>query len=127
MKKGFLILIGVVIAILILCAVFFSSKEGYTGTKDFGDNSMQMEFTKMTGTDSHTMLLESGDALQVSFAVTKGRFDVTIGMEGSDPIYRGDDLREGGFSVGVEQDGEYVITVTAKNAKGYFHVEREEE
>ena len=72
----------------------------------------------MNGADSHTLSLKSGDTLCVSFAVEKGKIDVTIQAEGQAPIYRGNGIQTSSFELPISEAGNYTIQIEAQRAAG---------
>lgn len=83
-----------------------------------------LDFSYMDQSDSHTMSLKPGDILKVTYEIRDGRADVTIGVSGQDPIYRGNDVQTGTFELPIQEEGEYVISVNAGKASGRLEFER---
>jgi len=102
---------------------YISGHGVFEGQSDKGDDCYRLEFTKMNGTDSNVMALYEGAELVFDFDLTRGSFGVTVVSEGGEKIYSGSGLKSGGFSVTVPEAGSYTVTVTAKHAAGYIHID----
>ena len=77
----------------------------------------------MNGTDSHTLTLKKGDSLAVTFDTTGGQLTMEITAPDGSAIYQGNGTAEATeFTLGVPEDGTYVISVRAEKAKGAVHV-----
>ncbi len=119
------IIIGVAFIVLSLAVVFFITYQNqsvFTGSSVKNSDRYNLEFSKMNGEDSTVINLREGDMLSVNFDVSKGRVDISIGIEGENPIYKGDDINNGNFTVEIEQSGEYQISVNAKHAAGLIDI-----
>ena len=81
----------------------------------------------MNQTDSHDLLLEKNDVLDVEYSIDKGKMDFTIEKENAKPIYKGNDIVGGKFEVIVPEAGAYKITVKAKNASGMIMIKKMKE
>lgn len=97
----------------------------FDGSKIKNPDRYLLDFSYMDQSDSHTMDLARGDTVQVAYEVRDGRVDVTVGISGHDPIYRGDDVQAGEFELRIEETGRYVISVHAGKASGWLEFERE--
>ena len=62
--------------------------------------------------------LTEGDRLQVFLSHAEGTVDVTVGMEGQGPIYRGRGQQNAEFVLEIAETGNYHISVTGHQAKG---------
>ena len=62
--------------------------------------------------------LAEGNRLQVTLLHTEGTVDVTVGMDGNEPIYRGNGQQNADFSLEIAETGNYHISVTGHQAKG---------
>ena len=63
-------------------------------------------------------VLKEGDRLKVSLSHTEGFVDVTVGMEGQEPIYRGNGQQNAEFVLEIAETGNYHISVSGHQAKG---------
>ena len=59
-----------------------------------------------------------GDQLRVALSHTEGYVDVTVGMEGKEPIYRGNGQQNAEFILEIAETGSYHISVSGHRAKG---------
>lgn len=75
-----------------------------------------MEFTGKRQSGETVFTLKKGEELEVSYQVEKGKADLVIGISGEKPIYMGNGITDGDFTVTADQTGEYVVFVEAKNA-----------
>lgn len=62
--------------------------------------------------------LESGDILEVVISNESGNVDVSVGIDGAEPVYTGNGLTDFRFSLNILESGIYQITVTGHNACG---------
>ena len=88
--------------------------------------SFYLRFSTMNTEDAQTMTFQEGDTLAVSWRIESGSVDVLIAMEGEAPLYqangRGKD-DEAAFELTIPKTGDYTITVTGKNARGWLRFE----
>lgn len=83
-----------------------------------------LKFNYMDGRDSHNLLLQSGDVLDVHLEKEEGVISVLIGIEGEDYIYKTDDGGNMDFKLNIEKVGEYKITINSKKAKGVIDIKK---
>lgn len=98
----------------------------YNGSRVGNPDGYWLDFSYMDQSDNHTMSLKPGDILKVTYEVRDGRIDVTIGVPGQDPIYRGNDVQTGAFELPIQETGEYIISVNASKASGRLEFEQKE-
>ncbi len=91
------------------------------GSREKNPDAYLLDFTSMKQDDFHTLHLETGEALHVEFGVERGNVDVQIGMDGEEPIYRGNEVDNANFELPISQSGDYVISIQARNAQGFLH------
>lgn len=120
MKKLFVIPVLIVLAIA--AVLIFMHRVIFTGDIVKDTDQFTLSFQLMNKKDSHIMTLHEGDALSVDYAIDRGHADLFIGMEGEEEIYRGNDIGSGRFAVTVPKDGDYKITIDAKQASGYIGI-----
>ena len=85
--------------------------------------SFSLRFTVLNTTDAQTLSFQEGDALSVSWQIESGSIDLLIAMEGEEPLYQANGREKGdeaAFDLIVPKTGDYTITVTGKNAKGWL-------
>ena len=117
------ILIGVLAAAVLVIAIvtgimLLRRPVAFNGSRVANPDAFLLTFTAMNGADSHTLSLKSGDTLCVSFAVEKGKIDVTIQAEGQAPIYRGNGIQTSSFELPISEAGNYTIQIEAQRAAG---------
>jgi len=116
------ILSCILLTVLLLGAIsllVYEKQSIFNGSRVKNPDGYTLEFTKMNQTDSHTLALQAGDSLTVDFAIDRGRVDLTVGIPGENPIYRGNDLDSAVFDLTIPKDGAYQIAVSAKHASGF--------
>ena len=87
--------------------------------------SLSLRFTVLNATDAQTLSFQEGDTLSVSWQIESGRIDLLIAMEGEEPLYQANGRKKGdeaAFDLIVPKTGDYTITVTGKNAKGWLQI-----
>ena len=77
-----------------------------------------VEYGILNQEESADLNLTEGDRLKVSLSHTEGFVDVTVGMEGQAPIYRGNGQQNADFSLEIAETGNHHISVTGHRAKG---------
>lgn len=88
-----------------------------------GPASFFLRFSVLNATDAQTLSFREGDALSVSWQIESGSIDLLIAMEGEEPLYQANGREKGdeaAFDLIVPKTGDYTITVTGKNAKGWL-------
>ena len=80
----------------------------------FANNNVQY-FGKES---DYNLNLTEGDRLQVFLSHAEGTVDVTVGMEGQEPIYRGNGQQNADFVLEIAETGNYHIFVFGHQAKG---------
>ncbi len=114
---------ALLIAVLLPMLSCGCSWDGFEGRKVKNETEYRLEYSVFTGTDDHVMQLEAGDILKVEIVSQAGGVDLTIGMEGGEPVYRGRQLPDSAFSVRIGVPGEYTIEVSGSAAKGSIQIE----
>ena len=82
------------------------------------DGGFRMEYSILNREESAGLNLTEGDRLQVSLSHTEGTVDVTVGMNGKEPIYRGNGQQNAEFVLEILEKGNYHISVSGHQAKG---------
>ena len=82
------------------------------GTGDIFDGS------RVSNASEFQMVLQAGEQLRVALSHTEGTVDVTVGMEGQEPIYRGNGQQNADFVLEIPETGNYRISVSGHQAKG---------
>lgn len=125
MKKKLMLCIGLVslcVIIVPVISVIIRKEPTFNGSRVRNPDCYTLDFDIMNQMDSHSIVLSRGAIMSVDFAIEKGEVDLTIGIDGEEPIYRGNGINEGAFDLGIPADGCYRITVDAKHAKGYIYI-----
>ena len=90
----------------------------FDGSRVSDASGFRMEYSILNREESVDLTLTEGDRLQVSLSHTEGSVDVTVGMEGQEPIYRGRGQQNAEFVLEIAETGNYHISVTGHQAKG---------
>ena len=90
----------------------------FDGSRGSDASGFRMEYSILNREESAGLNLTEGDRLQVSLSHTEGTVDVTVGMEGQTPIYRGNGQQNAEFVLEIAETGNYHISVTGHQAKG---------
>lgn len=113
--------------LLAVCAItgcgsmgFFSKESVFNEIKNPDSYSIGAE--KLNTTLSAEYELKAGDSVKVSMVVVNGEFEITIGADG-DPIYEGNGVGLGDFTVNIPEDGRYTISVEGKKGEGSLSFE----
>lgn len=110
-------------------AVFFLVR----GSRDSGafrgsfvknSDSYLLDVERMTGTDTHTLELHSGDVLQVHFSVEKGSLKLTITAPDGTELYAGNGTEAADFTVNIPADGIYAISAEGRQAAGTLYIQQ---
>ncbi len=78
----------------------------------------RMERSILDREGSADLHLTEGDCLLVFLSQTEGTVEVTVGMEGQEPICRGNGQQNAGFDLEITETGTYHISVSGHRAKG---------
>ncbi len=88
--------------------------------------SFYLRFSVLNTEDAQTMSFQEGDTLSVSWLIKSGSVDVLIGMAGEAPLYQANGRGNGdeaAFELTVPKTGDYTVTITGRNAKGWLRFE----
>lgn len=69
-----------------------------------------------------SLTLEEGDSLRVVIDNADGEVDLSVGIEGQDPVYEGKSLRTFSFTISISAHGSYLIEVIGHDARGSVSV-----
>lgn len=120
MKKLFLSCLAAMIA-------FAScSNDGFTCTFTKADVSYTADIVHSTGTDTHTMKLNSGDVLTVHHETKSGDMRLTITAGNGMELYSGDGKTVHEFTLIMPTDGSCTVTLGAQNATGSVCIKKGE-
>ena len=90
----------------------------FDGSRVSDASGFRMEYSILNREESAGLNLTEGDRLQVSLSHTEGTVDVTVGMNGKEPIYRGNGQQNAEFILEMTETGNYHISVSGHQAKG---------
>ncbi|MBQ0070244.1 MAG: hypothetical protein KBS81_00045 [Spirochaetales bacterium] len=125
--RRIILIIGLFVMVLsmtLLVITLSGCQSSFTGDRIKNPDAYLIDFDSMTGTDSHSILMEKDQELQVEYKVTKGRVDLEVQEEGGDLVYRGNGLEEGDFTLIAGNTGTYQISIKAKRAQGFLHIQK---
>jgi len=122
MKK---LVIAFLIVLVIAAAVMFfinCKTPAFNGSRVKNPDCYTMEFTRMNGSDEHSLELTAVSTISVDFSIEKGHADLVIGIPGEKPVYTGNDIISGVFELEITEPGRYTAAVTARNAAGFINI-----
>lgn len=90
----------------------------FSGHRVCDEDGFSMDYSAFNRQECAELSCVAGDALRVSIAQTSGTVDLTIGVDGKEPVYEGNGLTAADFTVNLSEDGIYRITVTGHHAEG---------
>jgi hypothetical protein len=90
----------------------------FDGSRVSDASGFRMEYSMLNREESADLTLREGDCLRVSLSHTDGSVNVTVGMEGQEPIYRGNGHQNADFILEIAESGNYHISVSGHQAKG---------
>ena len=90
----------------------------FDGSRVSDASGFRMEYSILNREESADLTLREGDCLRVSLSHTDGSVNVTVGMEGQEPIYRGNGHQNADFILEIAESGNYHISVSGHQAKG---------
>jgi len=90
----------------------------FDGSRVSDASGFRMEYSILNREESADLNLTEGDRLQVSLSHTEGYVDVTVRLEGKEPIYRGNGQQNADFVLEIPETGNYHISVSGQRAKG---------
>ena len=121
--------------IFCVCCTFFLALSltacglDFKGNRIGNDSEFTLDYTMFNSTDTQDLVAEAGDTINAKIVSEKGSLKIKIQKDDEEPIYEGDGISiPGEFDVGVDESGNYTVTVTGKRAKGRvsFTVESEQ-
>ena len=94
------------------------TSSAFDGSRVSDASGLRMEYSILNREESADLPLTEGDCLRVSLSHTDGSVNVTVGMEGQEPIYRGNGQQNADFILEIAESGNYHISVSGHQAKG---------
>ncbi len=119
-KKAGLALISSSLLITVFMAIFLTSCStvSFTGSKDGDESHLIMNYSVMNMELSHMLTLEKDDVIDFEVVNETGKLSIVVQKDKDRPVYTGNKLPTGSFSVTVPESGKYKVSVTGDNAKG---------
>ena len=116
-------------AALLLTAIigvflYFYCRENFVGVCEKDTDMYLMDIASMTGTDSHTLSLNSGDVLDIQFEAQRGSLHMAITSPDGSVLYEGSGTEATDFTVNIAQSGDYTVNVEARRAEGIIYIHR---
>lgn len=124
MKKKYLCLTALLV-VLIACGILLYANinaPAFRGTCVKNASEYALDIEQLNGTDSHTLSLLAGVALQVHFEVTSGDMTLTIAPSNGEAIYTGNGKTQHDFTVNIAKESDYKINVTGAHAAGNLRI-----
>ena len=90
----------------------------FDGSRVSNASEFQMEYSVLNREETAELVLQAGEQLRVALSHTEGAVDVTVGMDGNEPIYRGRGQQNAEFVLEIAVTGNYHISVSGHQAKG---------
>ncbi len=90
----------------------------FVGSRVSNASEFQMEYSVLNREETAELVLQAGEQLRVTLSHTEGTVDVTVGMDGNEPIYRGNGQQNADFVLEIAETGNYHISVSGHRAKG---------
>ena len=90
----------------------------FNGSRVSDASGFRMEYSILNREKSADLNLTEGDRLRISLSHTEGNVDMTVSMEGQEPIYRGNGQQNAEFILEIAETGSYHISVSGHKAKG---------
>ena len=90
----------------------------FEGSSVSNASGFWVEYSVLNQEESADLNLKKGERLQVDLSHADGYVDVTVGIEGQEPIYRGNGQQNAAFLLEIAETGKYHIAVSGYHAKG---------
>ena len=125
MKKTFLKRFAIFSLLVSLCVMLSGcAASDFDGSRVANEGGFWLEYSMLNREYTADLALSEGDQLEVVIAQTAGDVDVTVGLPGKDPLYRGNGQQNGEFKLPISEAGTYSISVTGHKAKGSVSITR---
>ena len=113
-RVRWLIMVAAMLFLLIGCG----TSSVFYGSRVSNASEFQMEYSVLNREETAELVLQAGEQLRVTLSHTEGTVDVTVGMEGQEPVYRGRGQQNAEFVLEIAKTGNYHISVSGHQAKG---------
>ena len=79
----------------------------------------------LDGREQYTIHVPDGEelAVRVSILNQNGSVSLTIGKKDNEPVYTGNDMESGTFTVYLRESGDYSVIIDANNHEGSYSLE----
>ncbi len=111
------LILGALSLSLLLAGCTFR-KTVFDGSRISDESKFLLEYECLDGVETAEFRLEKGEALKVLLSHDGGSVDITVGMDGEDPLYTGTDQTDAEFLLTAAKDGLYRVSVTGHRAEG---------
>ena len=109
---------GVCLLAAVICLLVSRTPVAFDGSMTTDASGSHMEYRVLDKEISARLDLTAGEELKVTLAHVSGTVDLTVGMEGREPIYRGNRQKNAEFILKITETGNYRVLVTGHQAKG---------
>ena len=89
------------------------------------DTGISSKHKLLDGREQYTIHVSDGEelAVRVSILTQTGSLSLTIGKRDSTPVYTGNDMESGTFTVYLRESGDYSVIIDANNHEGSYSLE----
>ncbi len=95
----------------------------FDGNRSSNSRELDMDYSILNGTFTHTLRLKVGDVLNIDLKVDEGSLGAVIQQEDGTTIYQNENLETSQFTLEIAQSGTYQVTITGLNTKGSILIE----
>ena len=106
------------LAVMLFLLTGCGTSSVFDGSRISNASEFQMEYSVLNREETAELVLQAGEQLRVTLSHTEGTVDVTVGMNGKEPIYRGNGQQNAEFILEMTETGNYHISVSGHQAKG---------
>lgn len=114
------ILAGFFLVVVLFADMWTKSTGWFKGDRQKNPDSYTLSITSMNGKDSHTIHASKGQKLVIQYNITSGGLSFTVGKKNQAPLYEEKQVKEAKMTFTIPENGDYIITVRARRAKGEF-------
>lgn len=94
------------------------SNADFVGNSYKVGNTITIEYGILNMTATEKINLKAGDTVDFDILSEAGDVDIDFGIKDKAPVYEGNSVDTGSFTVTVHEDGRYILSVTGVDAKG---------
>ena len=89
------------------------------------DTRISSKHKLLDGREQYTIHVSDGEelAVRVSILTQNGSLSLTIGKRDSTPVYTGNDMESGTFTVYLRESGDYSVIIDANNHEGSYSLD----